>query len=55
MRAPAKRQTASVYLKELCDIGVLREVKAGREKLFIHPNLMTLLTAEDHKVPEYRA
>lgn len=33
---------------------VLREVKAGREKLFIHPNLMKLLTAEDHKVPEYR-
>lgn len=50
----AQRQTASVYLKELCDIGVLREVKAGREKLFIHPNLMELLTAEDHKVPEYR-
>src|SRR5688500_6601689 len=50
----AKRQTASVYLKELCDIGMLREVKAGREKLFIHPNLMKLLTAEDHKVPEYR-
>jgi Fic family protein len=50
----AKRQTASVYLKELCDIGVLREVKAGREKLFIHPNLMKLLTAEDHNVPEYR-
>lgn len=50
----AKRQTASVYLKALCDIGVLREVKAGREKLFIHPNLMTLLTAEDHEVPEYR-
>ena len=49
----AKRQTASVYLKELCDIGVLREVKAGREKLFIHPNLMSLLTAEDQKVPEY--
>jgi Fic family protein len=50
----AKRQTASVYLKDLCDIGVLREVKAGREKLFIHPNLMKLLTAEDHKVPAYR-
>jgi Fic family protein len=49
----AKRQTASVYLKELCEIGVLREVKAGREKLFIHPNLMKLLTAENHKVPEY--
>ena len=50
----AKRQTASVYLKHLCDMGVLREVKAGREKLFIHPHLMKLLTAEDHKVPAYR-
>ena len=44
-----------MYLNELCDIGVLQEEKVGREKLFIHPNLMTLLTAEDHKVPEYRA
>jgi Fic family protein len=50
----AKRQTASAYLKELCDVGVLREVKAGREKLFIHPNLMELLNAEDHTVPEYQ-
>jgi len=50
----AKRQTASEYLKELCDIGVVQEKKAGREKLFIHPNLMKLLTTEDHKVPEYR-
>jgi hypothetical protein len=49
----AKRQTASAYLKQLCDVGVLREVKAGREKLFIHPNLMKLLTAEDHNVPQY--
>jgi hypothetical protein len=38
----------------LCEIGVLREVKAWREKLFIHPNLMKLLTAEDHKVRAYR-
>ena len=38
----AKRQTASQYLKALRDIGVLDEVKAGREKLFIHPKLMTL-------------
>jgi len=37
----AKRQTASAYLKALCDVGVLRETKAGREKLFIHPNLIT--------------
>ncbi len=49
----AQRQTASVYLKTLCEIGVLQEIKAGRERLFIHPNLIALLTAEDHKVPEY--
>jgi Fic family protein len=43
----AQRQTAAVYLKKLCDAGVLEEVKAGREKLFINPRLMRLLTAED--------
>lgn len=50
----AKRQTASVYLKELGDIGVLKEVKAGREKLFINPRLMTLLTAERRTAPKPR-
>jgi Fic family protein len=40
----AKRQTASVYLKRLCDIGVLKEVKAGREKLFINPAFLKLLS-----------
>ena len=49
----AKRQTASEYLKELCDIGVLNEVKSGREKLFIHPKLMTVLTSDEHVVPKY--
>ena len=49
----AKRQTASVYLKELCDVGVLKEIKVGREKLFINPRLMTLLTAERDGVPGY--
>ena len=42
----AKRQTASRYLKELAAIGVLEERKAGREKLFVHPKLMTLLTTD---------
>lgn len=42
----AKRQTASVYLKELCAIGVLTEQKAGREKIFINPAFMNLLTSE---------
>jgi Fic family protein len=43
----AKRQTASVYLKALADLGVLKEVKVGREKLFINPRLLKLLTSED--------
>jgi Fic family protein len=50
----AQRQTASVYLKQLCDIGVLKEVKAGREKLFLHPRLIALLTAEQHTVQPYK-
>ena len=41
----AQRQTASEYLKALCAIGVLQERKAGREKLFINPRLLRLLTA----------
>ena len=44
----AKRQTASVYLKQLCDIGVLREHKSGRETLFIHPKYIELLTGEEN-------
>ena len=40
----ARRQTASEYLKALCAIGVLQERKAGREKLFINPRLLRLLT-----------
>jgi len=51
----AKRQTASVYLKALESIGVLKEMKVGREKLFIHPNFVRLLTSDDHPVPAYSA
>lgn len=43
----AERQTAAVYLKKLVAVGVLKEVKAGREKLFINPRLMKLLTLEN--------
>ncbi len=43
----AQRQTAAVYLKRLCKGGVLEEVKVGREKLFVNPRLMRLLTAEE--------
>ncbi len=44
----AKRQTASSHLKKLVDIGVLQEVQAGREKLFINPRLMRLLQSDDN-------
>jgi Fic family protein len=40
----AERQAASRYLKALASIGVLREQTFGRERLFVHPKLMTLLT-----------
>ena len=40
----AKRQTASIYLKQLVEIGVLKEMKVGREKLFVHPKLIRVIT-----------
>lgn len=51
----AKRQTASVYLKQLCDIGVLEEHKAGREKLFLHPRFLALLTRDSNAFDPYSA
>jgi Fic family protein len=39
----AKRQTASTYLKTLVDVGVLREHKMGREKVFLNPAFIDLL------------
>ncbi len=44
----AKRQTASVYLKQLADIGVLEEIKAGRESLFVHPKYIELLSDDEN-------
>lgn len=43
----AKRQAAARYLKELVQIGVLEERAVGREKLFIHPKYLKLLTQDD--------
>ncbi|MBF4180358.1 protein adenylyltransferase Fic [Lelliottia nimipressuralis] len=36
----AKRQTASTYLKQLVEIGVLEEMTAGRERLYINTRLL---------------
>lgn len=49
----AKRQTASVYLKSLCDIGVLEEKSVGKEKLFIHPKLMQILQKDGAEFESY--
>lgn len=49
----AKRQTASKYLKELSDIGVLQEIAIGRDKLFIHPRLMELLRGEGNSFTSF--
>lgn len=50
----AKRQTASTYLKKLEALGMLREVRVGKEKLFIHPALVQLLSQDGHSVAPYR-
>lgn len=52
-RGIAKRQTASVYLKELVRIGVLEEKQAGKEHLFINPRLLHLLTRETNQTDPY--
>lgn len=50
----AERQAASRYLKQLTEIGVLEERAIGREKLFIHPKLMRLLTQDNNIVTPYQ-
>ncbi len=49
----AKRQTASTYLHGLQKIGVLESFKVGRDLIFLHPALLTLLRADDNAVLPY--
>lgn len=49
----AKRQSASRYLKELTEKKILREMTVGKEKLFIHPKLMLLLSQDGNQFDEY--
>ena len=51
----AKRQTASAYLKQLVAIGVLNEIQSGKEKLFVHPKLIQLMTADNNTFSHYSA
>jgi hypothetical protein len=50
----AGRQAASRYLKALAGAGVLREHVLGKEKLFVHPTLMTLLTRDSNAFEPYQ-
>jgi len=49
----AGRQAASRYLKALAAAGVLREQAFGKEKLFVHPKLMNLLTRDSNSFEPY--
>jgi Fic family protein len=44
----AQRQAAARYLKELVAVGVLQEKTFGREKLFLNPWLLQLLSSDDN-------
>lgn len=49
----AGRQAASRYLKSLVEIKVLQEQAFGKEKLFVHPKLMNLLTRDNNAFDLY--
>ena len=49
----AKRQTASEYLKKLESIGVLVEQRVGRERPYIHPKLIELITQDKNQFVPY--
>lgn len=52
-RGIAKRQAASVYLKDLARIGVLTEEKVGRDKIFLHRKYLDLLSSDEHMFEPY--
>lgn len=47
------RETASKYLKELAAAGVADEIRLGREKLFVQPKFLRLLTTDDNTFEKY--
>lgn len=49
----AQRQAASRYLHDLADVGVLREMPLGKEKIFIHPKLMQLISRDNNHFQPY--
>lgn len=50
----AQRQTASIYLKKLTDIGVLEEKTQGRDRIFVHPKFLSLLKTNENAFFRYQ-
>lgn len=51
----AGRQTASTYLKALTNLGMLQELKIGRELVFYNERLALLLANREHEIVTYMA
>ncbi|RYZ90420.1 MAG: Fic family protein [Proteobacteria bacterium] len=49
-----QREAAARYLKTLVEIGVLKELKVGRDKIFIHLKLMELLKDDENILVPYQ-
>ncbi|MBK0013511.1 Fic family protein [Stenotrophomonas sp. S41] len=49
----ARRETAARYLRELVDVGMLQEQRMGKEKLFLHPAYLRLLSDNLHSPQHY--
>jgi Fic family protein len=49
----AQRQAASRYLKQLIAVGVLEERPFGKDKLFLHPKFLQLLTQDSNSFTPY--
>ena len=45
----AKRQTASIYLQRVAELGVLERRDRGRDKLFVNVKLLRLLAADQRR------
>jgi Fic family protein len=51
----AKRQTASMYLHALEEVGILLEKKIGLNKLFLNHRLLKLLTQEPNEYQRFES
>ena len=43
----AKRETCSQYLQKMCKAGILKEIKMGKDKVFVNDNFLNLLSGSN--------